>query len=141
MQRISPTMRTLIAPGIAPGTAPGTAVLAAIAIAALSGTTASAQSVGGRYRAQGTNFDGSSYSGTAVITRSSNTTCRIEWKTGGSSSSGFCMLAKGSLAAAYKLGNSVGLVLYELEPDGTLRGIWTIADEAGAGTEILTPVP
>jgi len=120
-----PTMRTLIA---------------ALALAALSATGASGQSVNGRYNAEGTNRDGSSYSGTATITRSSNTTCRIDWKTGTSSSSGFCMFSKGSLAAAYKLGNSVGLVLYELQPDGSLTGIWTVADQPGAGTEVLTPL-
>ena len=115
-------------------------LIAALAIAALSSTAATGQSIGGRYNAEGTNRDGSSYSGTATITRSSNTTCRIEWKTGGSSSSGFCMLSNGSLAAAYKLGNSVGLVLYELKSDGSLNGVWTIADQSGAGTEVLTPL-
>ena len=113
----------------------GAAILAA-AIAA----PADAQSVGGQYRVDGTNFDGSRYAGTATIRRSSNTTCRIHWETGGSSSDGFCMLSNGSFAAAYRLGNVVGLVLYDLQPDGTLKGIWTIADKAGAGTEILTPI-
>jgi hypothetical protein len=111
-----------------------------LAIAASSGATAFAQSVGGRYEVQGTNFDGSPYGGTATISRSSDTTCRIEWNTGGSFSSGFCMLWNGSLAAAYKLGNVVGLVLYELRSDGSLNGVWTIADKSGAGTEILTPL-
>lgn len=115
-------------------------LIAALAIAALTSTTAFAQSVGGRYRAEGTNFDGSPYSGTATITRSSNTTCRIDWQTEGTSSSGFCMLAKGALAAAYKLGNAVGLVLYELQPNGSLVGVWTIADKSGAGSETLTPI-
>jgi hypothetical protein len=115
-------------------------LIAALAITALSTTGAIAQSVGGRYNAEGTNRDGSPYSGTATISRSSNTTCRIDWKTGSSSSSGFCMLSNGSLAAAYKLGNSVGLVLYELKSDGSLTGSWTVADQPGAGTEVLTPL-
>lgn len=101
---------------------------------------ASAQSVGGKYSAKGTNFDGSSYDGTATITRSSDTTCRVHWETGSTTSDGFCMLAGKALAAAYKLGDDVGLVLYELQPDGTLKGVWTIADKSGAGTEILTPL-
>jgi hypothetical protein len=50
------------------------------------------------------------------------------------------MLSKGSLAAAYRLGNSVGLVLYELQSDGSLTGVWTVADRSGAGTEVLTPL-
>jgi hypothetical protein len=100
---------------------------------------ASAQSVGGRYEARGTNVDGSPYSGTATITRTSNTTCRIRWQTG-STSDGFCMLAGRSFAAAYQLQGSVGLVVYELQPDGALNGVWTIADRPGAGTEVLTPI-
>jgi hypothetical protein len=117
----------------------GALVMAGAAFAGLSGTAALAQDVGGAYKVKGTNFDGSPYSGSATITPASNSTCRIEWKTGDSTSTGFCMLSNGALAAAYKLGSSVGLVLYELESDGTLKGVWTIADKSGAGTEVLTP--
>ena len=111
---------------------------AAMLVAAFA-TTASAQSVGGKYNVSGTNFNGSSYEGTATITRSSDTTCRIHWETG-STSEGICMLANKSLAAAYKMGDDVGLVLYQLQPDGALKGVWTIADKSGAGTETLTPL-
>jgi hypothetical protein len=114
-------------------------LIAAFVAALLLAPAASAQDVGGEYNVKGTNFDGSAYSGTAVITPSSSSTCRIEWKTGGTTSQGFCMLAAGSFAAAYKLNDSVGLVLYQLESDGTLKGVWTIADKSGAGTETLTP--
>jgi hypothetical protein len=114
-------------------------LLGAAVLAITLSAGASAQSVGGKYLANGTNFDGSAYEGTALITRSSNSTCRIHWQTGSTSSDGFCMLANDSLAAAYKLGDSVGLVLYELQPDGSLKGVWTIADKSGAGTETLTP--
>jgi hypothetical protein len=44
-----------------------------------------------------------------------------------------------SFAAAYQLGKAIGLVIYHVQDDGTLDGIWTIADKAGAGTEVLTP--
>ena len=114
------------------------ALIGAVALVAGFAAAASAQSVGGKYSVNGTNFDGSAYSGTAVITRSSGSTCRIRWQTG-STSDGICMLANGSLAAAYAMGNAFGLVLYELQPDGTLKGVWTIADKSGSGTEILTP--
>jgi hypothetical protein len=100
---------------------------------------AAAQTVGGDYTIAGTNFDGSAYAGTATITPSSNSTCRIEWRTGSTASQGFCMLANKAFAAAYKLNDSVGLVVYELQADGSLKGVWTIADKAGAGTETLTP--
>ena len=114
-------------------------LIAAALLSAAFALPASAQSVGGKYNVKGTNFDGSPYEGTAVISRSSDSTCRIHWQTGGSTSDGFCMFADRSLAAAYKLGDDVGLVLYELQPDGSLRGYWTIADKSGSGTETLIP--
>ncbi len=114
-------------------------LLVAVAGAALLASPALAEKVGGKYTVKGTNLDGSRYSGTATITPSSNSTCRIEWHTGGSNSAGFCMAANGSLAAAYKLNDSVGLVLYEMQDDGSLKGTWTIADKPGSGTEVLTP--
>lgn len=93
----------------------------------------------GPYSVKGTNFDGSSYSGAAQISITSNTTCEIVWKTGGSESQGICMRDDDSFAAAYKLGNSYGLVIYKINSDGSLEGVWTIAGKAGAGTETLTP--
>ena len=44
-----------------------------------------------------------------------------------------------SFSAAYRLGNAIGLVIYEIKSDGTLEGLWTIADKSGVGAEILTP--
>ena len=114
------------------------AISAAILAVALYGNAALAQSVGGNYTVQGKNIDGSSYGGTVTITPSSDSTCRIVWKTG-STSSGICMLAGRSFAAAYVLNKSFGLVLYELQGDGSLKGVWTIADQPGAGTETLIP--
>ena len=111
----------------------------AILAVALGSNVALAQSVGGKYTVEGKNIDGSSYGGTVTITPSSNSTCRIVWKTG-STSNGICMLAGKSFAAAYVLNKSFGLVLYELQDDGSLKGVWTIADEPGAGTERLIPV-
>jgi hypothetical protein len=37
------------------------------------------------------------------------------------------------------MGDVVGLVIYELQDDGTLEGLWTVADQEGVGTETLTP--
>jgi hypothetical protein len=102
------------------------------------GTWATAQTVGGQYRVAGTNADGSPYNGTATITPSSDSTCRIAWRTG-STANGICMLAGKAFAASYVLNGKVGLVVYELQPDGALKGVWTVADQPGAGTEVLTP--
>jgi len=114
-------------------------MLAAACLAA-SVATAAAQGLGGSYRVSGKNFDGSSYSGTAEIVVTSSTTCRIRWVTGSTTSQGICMRSGSVFAASYRLGNAVGLVIYEITPNGTLEGTWTIAEKSGVGTETLTPM-
>ncbi|WP_439816161.1 hypothetical protein [Zavarzinia sp. CC-PAN008] len=112
----------------------------AVALALAFGGIGSAQAadVGGNYLVQGTNFDGSVYTGTARIKRTSDTTCEIVWDTG-STSQGICMRNGPAFAAGYSMGSSVGLVIYRILPNGVLDGVWTIAGQSGAGTEVLTP--
>lgn len=43
-------------------------------------------------------------------------------------------------ASTLALANSTGLVVYQMKPDGTLEGLWTIADQGGVGTKVLTPM-
>ncbi len=100
---------------------------------------ASAQSVSGRYTVEGRNFDGSRYRGVVEIIVTSNNTCRIVWNTG-STSEGICMRNGSVLAASYGQGNTTGLVIYEIRPDGRLEGLWTMADRDGVGTETLIPM-
>ena len=100
---------------------------------------ASAQSIGGRYSVNGTNLDGSSYSGQARIELLSDVTCAIEWNTGGVIAEGICMRSGNVFAAAYVLQGEVGMIIYEVMPNGRLDGTWTIAGEPGVGTEVLTP--
>ncbi|OJU04978.1 MAG: hypothetical protein BGN83_06115 [Rhizobium sp. 63-7] len=92
----------------------------------------------GTYNVEGTNLDGSSYEGTATITLASETTCVIEWKTGSTNSQGVCMLNGDAFAAAYVLGDAIGLIVYKVTGDGTLDGAWTITGKDGSGTEKLT---
>jgi len=113
------------------------ALVAAILTAGLS--TASAQSIGGEYSVEGTNLDGSSYSGEATITLTSDTTCVIQWKTGSTMSEGICSRNDDAFAAGYVLGNSYGLVIYKVQDDGSMEGLWTIQGQNGTGTEKLTP--
>lgn len=115
------------------------AVILATIIAIGCCPAAMAQMVGGQYKVQGTNPDGSAYQGTATVTPSSNSTCRIVWQTGSTSSRGICMSAGSSVAASYVLNGKVGLVLYQLQPDGSMKGSWTVADQPGGGTETLIP--
>jgi len=101
-----------------------------------------AANVGGKYKVEGTNFNGSKYSGDAEITITSGTTCAIEWQTGAdSASAGICMRNDDSFAAAYKMKDgAVGLIIYKMMKDGSMDGVWTLTGEEGAGSEILTPV-
>ena len=39
--------------------------------------------------------------------------------------------AQRSFAAGYTLGDSIRPVVYQIKPDGTLEGLWTIADQKG----------
>jgi hypothetical protein len=101
-------------------------------------TTAFAQMIAGRYEVNGTNPNGSAYSGTADITQTSETTCRIAWHVG-SEWRGICMLSGNAFAAAYNSGDTFGLLIYQRAADGTLSGAWTVGAGAG-GTETLTPM-
>lgn len=115
-----------------------TIAVASVFTAGLATAAMAAGFEGGTYDVRGTNPDGSKYKGTARIEVTSNTTCRITWHVG-SESSGICMRNGIALAAGYVLGDKVGLVIYEIRDDGTLDGIWTVADEDGSGTELLIP--
>jgi hypothetical protein len=113
--------------------------LMATLVLALAAFPVAAQDIGGRYVVRGTNLDGSEYSGKAVITRTSDVTCEIVWITGDTTSSGICMRDHNAFTAAYRMGDQIGLVIYVVEPDGTLNGTWTVAGVNGVGTEVLIP--
>jgi hypothetical protein len=103
---------------------------------------AQAQSITGKYRVEGTNFDGSPYRGTAEIRAASDTSCVIRWRTGGGSSfqDGICMRSGNTIAAAYIFSDGTpGLVIYRIGPDGTLDGVWTVAGQSGSGRDVLIP--
>jgi hypothetical protein len=99
------------------------------------------QPIGGRYSVAGTNLDGSAYTGRAEIQLTSDTTCRIRWFTGGSSSQdGICMRSGQVFTAAYVFQNGrPGLVIYRQNDDGSLVGSWTISGSSGVGREVLSP--
>jgi len=111
----------------------------ALACALMSAVPAMAADLGGTYKIAGKNIDGSSYSGKAEITVTSENTCRITWNTG-SVQNGICMRNGSAFTAAYVFSSgTVGLIIYEIEDNGSLKGLWTIADQKGVGEEVLTP--
>lgn len=113
--------------------------MAALLAAVLLAAPAAALEIGGTYRVKGTNFNGGEYRGTARIVVTSQNTCRIYWKIGADSAEGICMRNGGSFSAAYSMGGQVGLVIYQIKLDGSMQGLWTVADQKGVGTEVLTP--
>lgn len=116
-------------------------IFSALMLVAALPAMAAAQDIGGLYSVKGTNLDGSPYGGKAEIKITSNTTCEIHWITGPTTSSGLCMRNDDAFAAGYVMDDkSIGLIIYKASPDGTLKGVWTIAGQNGAGTEVLTPV-
>jgi len=112
------------------------ALIVAAVLAVAVSVPAMAQTVGGNYTVKGTNPNGSPYGGTAVITPRGDG-CRIAWDVG-SQWKGLCMLNGDAFAASYTSGNSNGLLIYKLQGDGTLRGVWVLND-GGTGTETLIP--
>ena len=112
--------------------------LTAVLLAAFT-VAAAADDFGGTYAVDGTNLDGSAYSGEATITIASDTTCVIEWTTGSTAASGICMRYGDAFAAGYEMNGAVGLVIYRIMDDGSLDGVWTITGQTGSGTEVLTP--
>jgi hypothetical protein len=91
------------------------------------------------YEANGTNPDGSKYSGTADVTVISDTTYTIVWKIGDETYKGFGMRLNDSLAATYMIDGEPGLIIYKVDGNG-LNGAWAIRGHDGVGTEHLRPL-
>ena len=111
-------------------------ILGLLLTAGLAGN-ANAEMVAGHYQVQGTNPDGSSYGGSAEITPHGDL-CRIAWHVG-SEWRGICMTSGNTFAATYHSGDTWGLLIYQLQPDGSLAGVWTLGDGSRGGTEKLIP--
>lgn len=117
-------------------------ILALTAAILVGCASASAQNLGGNYRVEGLNLNGTPYTGSASIRFTSNTTCVIRWNTGGGSSvqEGICMWQGDILVAGYVFRNGeTGLVMYRHQGDGVLDGIWTVTGANGSGRERLVP--
>ena len=46
---------------------------------------------------------------------------------------------RGIETITYMLEGQPGLIIYKVQPDGTLAGTWAIKGESGTGSEVLTP--
>lgn len=94
----------------------------------------------GRYRIEGQGLDGKPYSGEATITQTSDVNCQITWVTGVTTATGICMRSGEVFSAAFVLQDKIGMLIYDIRPDGALHGFWTMTDWDGVGYENLTPL-
>lgn len=92
-----------------------------------------------KYDAVGTNPDGSKYTGTATINIISNATYTIQWTIHGDTYKGFGMRMNDALSATYTIDGEPGLIIYKVDDNGVLDGLWAVRGKDGAGTERLTP--
>jgi hypothetical protein len=114
----------------------GFAALAAFTFAGFG--TARAGDISGHYKMDGTDTTGIAYDGTADIAMASESSCRITFSDGWE---GICMLKGTSLAVAYIVHGKVGLAVYEISSDGSMKGIFVDDYHGGGiGNEKLTPI-
>jgi hypothetical protein len=103
--------------------------------------TASAESLklSSHYKAVGTNPDGSAYAGSVAVDILSDTTFAIRWTIDGTLYKGFGMRRNDALAATYTIDGEPGLIIYQVDGDGVMSGLWAVRGRTGNGTERLTP--
>lgn len=118
---------------------PGLPTLAATALLAtlLGAGPATAQIREGVYALEGTNPDGSRYSGGFSLQETPNAGWYASWLVDGVRIPGLALVQGGVLSVAYVVQGRPGIAAYEVQADGTLRGSWTVG--GGIGTEELTP--
>jgi len=107
---------------------------------ALAATPALAQR-SGAYRVAGTNLDGTSYEGVVLLQQVGIVSFTLLWRVGGTEIRGVGMVSGHNFAVTYGSTERPGLGIYELQPDGTMVGSWTLVGANQIGTETLTPPP
>jgi hypothetical protein len=95
----------------------------------------------GLYDVQGTNLDGSPYTGIARINALGIVSFNIIWQIGAEIVEGVGMASGRTISVAYGMAQRPGMGIYTLNPDGSLDGEWTIIGAPAIGRERLTPRP
>jgi hypothetical protein len=109
----------------------------ALAIAAAllwSVATAFAADPVGSYDVEGTNPDGSKYTGSVTVSRTGQT-YRVIWRIGNTRYNGTAIGDKDFLAISYQSGSQSGLALYGADGDDW-KGIWTYSGGTSVGAEL-----
>ncbi len=118
---------------------PRLALLAALGLALLAAPAAAQRS--GLYDVEGTNLDGTPYTGVVQIEQLGLSSFRILWRIGNQTVEGVGMASGRSVSVAYGLRERPGMGIYTLNPDGSLDGEWTIIGAPALGRERLVPRP
>ena len=101
--------------------------------------TIALKDISGIYILKGTNFDGSGYTGEVRITKSNNI-YNLVWSIGEQQAqTGTGEFNGTQLTGRWQEGNNSGDIIYTLQSDGSLTGIWTADGHDGQGTETLIP--
>lgn len=82
-----------------------------------------AADLSGSYAVKGNNPNGSAYEGSAVIVMGPGK-CRVDWKTGSTTSYGSCRLQGHTFTVDFVLQGGTGVVVYEVQRNGDLDGMW-----------------
>ncbi|HYF09093.1 MAG TPA: hypothetical protein VD970_15830 [Acetobacteraceae bacterium] len=93
----------------------------------------------GSYAVEGQAPDGSRYEGAAQFQPTGPQTWRVTWRVAGETMSGIGITAGNVLSVAFTMQRELGAAVYEIQPDGTLRGRWTAGPNGGVGSERLLP--
>lgn len=96
---------------------------------------AQAQIQQGTYRLSGTNPDGSTYEGEFALQPGPGASWIAAWQVGDARIFGLAVIQGGVLAVSFVVEGRPGVAAFDVEPDGSLRGIWTTG--GGLGTETL----
>lgn len=109
-------------------------------VASLLATPALAQRAG-LYDVEGTNLDGTPYTGQASIQSSGLSSFVIRWRIGNQIVEGVGFASGRTVAVAYGLAQRPGIGIYTLNPDGSMDGEWTIIGAPANARERLVPRP
>ena len=111
----------------------------AIGLAALLAAAPASAQRSGTYAVQGQGADGARYEGSVQLQATGPQTWRMTWRIGGDVTTGTALTIGNMLVVGYVLNRELGVGAYELQPDGSLLGVWTQGREGGVGQERLLP--
>jgi hypothetical protein len=92
----------------------------------------------GKYAVEGKGPDGSTYKGSATITKTGDT-YKVVWVIGSDKFIGTAVGDDDFFAVGYKSGNDSGIAVYGREGKASWKGVWTYSGGTKIGSELLTP--